>query len=153
MRCVITETGKVQECDPIKNVPGFSGWAIDQLESAQFVPAMMDGKPARITYIFNFRIGNPTAVVPTEVASWQPTVDEETLSRCKAENAARCHEAALVLLGPKGGSASQDRAARILAAACAGGSPGACAFLARHFTGPKLLDALTPPRAGSSATR
>jgi hypothetical protein len=142
VRCVITEEGQAQDCRALKSIPGVDAWVIDKLESAPFVPATYQGKPVRISYVFNFRFDVPATERST---IWRPPLKPGEAEECKGSNGPGCVAAALALLAPDAGRRDPDRAGRLLGAACAAGLVAACRRLDESFQAPRLLEDVPPP--------
>ncbi|HRI69110.1 MAG TPA: energy transducer TonB [Polyangium sp.] len=51
-RCVITETGSVEECKVIKGLPHSDAHLLQILQSQTYTPVIYEGKPQRVYYTF-----------------------------------------------------------------------------------------------------
>jgi Gram-negative bacterial TonB protein C-terminal len=151
IKCTIPEDGRVQNCEAVRPVPGFTEWAIEKLEHSRYVPATLNGRPVRVTYVFSIHIASPGRDHPPSGQPsprvWRPLIDVETARICRGSGAEKCLAAALVLLEADGGTVDPDRPGRVLGAACEGGAKTACDHLDQWYTPAQLIDAIPTPRA------
>jgi periplasmic protein TonB len=54
VRCVISITGEVQNCQVIKGVPMLTEIVLESLRSSRFTPVQYQGRPQAIQYLFTF---------------------------------------------------------------------------------------------------
>jgi protein TonB len=54
VRCVITLTGEVQNCQVIKGVPMLTEIVLESLRTSRFTPVSYQGRPQAIQYLFTF---------------------------------------------------------------------------------------------------
>jgi TonB family protein len=59
VRCVVTVEGKVRSCKVVKGLPFMNQAVIDALERRKYKPAMAQGKPVDVYYVFNLRLRLP----------------------------------------------------------------------------------------------
>jgi TonB family protein len=146
LRCVITETGTVEDCEVLKSVPKLTEWALEKLKRARYAPVTFEGRPIRVRYTFavNVRLrGVPPENSPRPL---RPVVPENIAQACRGQNAPVCRDTAISLLEADAGPADLDKASRLLGAACEQGVESACRTLADAFEAPRMLEDLPPPR-------
>ena len=150
LRCVITREGEVRDCEVLKSLPGVTEWAIEKLKRTRFRPALTDGAPITVSYVFSILLHPSNVPAPKkDVPRWRAAVSPELARSCAGANAHLCRNAALALLTPDGGPANIEAAGRALTAACAGGLGDACTFLDEAFLPPRLISGV-PSREISS---
>lgn len=51
-RCVITETGSVEQCEIVKGLRDSNAHLLQNLKAQRYTPVMLDGVPQRVRYTF-----------------------------------------------------------------------------------------------------
>ena len=59
VRCVITITGEVQNCNVIKGLPMLDQVVLDTLRKSRFTPVTFQGHPVAVQYLFTFNFKLP----------------------------------------------------------------------------------------------
>jgi protein TonB len=59
VKCVVTAQGDVQNCQVIKPLPHMERAVLDALSTWRMKPAVYQGKPVAVSYIFPFRLVMP----------------------------------------------------------------------------------------------
>ncbi|HSP18030.1 MAG TPA: energy transducer TonB, partial [Myxococcaceae bacterium] len=140
LKCVLDVDGRVDGCEVLRSLPGVTDLAIEKLRHARFSPVTLEGKPVRVSYVFNIFLSRDGPWRPeVKPLRWRPTPSPELKSACAAPNGQVCRRVALSFLHPDAGAPDPDRAGRLLAAACGGGFEDACAQLDTSFRPPQLI--------------
>ncbi|MGZ3447672.1 MAG: energy transducer TonB, partial [Myxococcaceae bacterium] len=123
LRCVLDADGRVEGCEVLRSLPGVTDLAIEKLRQARFSPVTLDGKPIRVSYVFNIFLSRDSPKWPEMMKRlpWRPTPSPDLSRACAAPNGHVCLEVALSFLHPDAGPPDPDRAGRLLSAACSGG--------------------------------
>ena len=145
LRCVITETGIVQDCEVIRSVPKLTGWALEKLKNARYTPVTLDGRAIRVRYVFSINVRVQGVPPENQPRPLRPVVPENIAQACRGQNATVCRETAVSMLGADAGPADLDKASRLLGAACEEGIESACRTLEDEFEGPRMLGDLPAP--------
>jgi len=59
VRCVITASGEVQNCNVIKGLPMLDQAVLDSLRKSRFTPVTLQGRPVAVQYLFTFNFKLP----------------------------------------------------------------------------------------------
>ena len=59
-RCNLTTEGEVKNCFVLKSIPLMDGPVLDALMQQRYTPALLDGKPVLVNFIFNVTLRLPT---------------------------------------------------------------------------------------------
>jgi protein TonB len=60
VRCVVTEHGVVHGCRVLKSLPFMDAEVLRALEQRRYTPALIDGRPVEVDYLFQVRLRLPT---------------------------------------------------------------------------------------------
>jgi protein TonB len=60
IRCVVTEQGSVHGCRVLKSLPFMDAAGLRALEQRRYSPALIDGRPVEVEYLFRVRLRLPT---------------------------------------------------------------------------------------------
>jgi TonB family protein len=58
-KCTITCRGEVRNCRILRPLPHMEAAAISSLESRRYSPALYDGRPVSVSYLFNIKVSPP----------------------------------------------------------------------------------------------
>jgi TonB family protein len=58
-RCVITAEGEVRNCLVLKSIPLMNDAILDALMQRRYTPALLDGQPVNVRYVFNVKLVLP----------------------------------------------------------------------------------------------
>jgi eukaryotic-like serine/threonine-protein kinase len=59
VKCVITKTGKVENCRVIKGLPHMNEAVVQSLQSRTYKPITLQGQPVAVDYTFSIRLVAP----------------------------------------------------------------------------------------------
>jgi protein TonB len=59
VKCVVTIDGRVHDCRVIKSLPFLDRSVVDALEKRRYTPALLDGKPVEVDYVFKIKMTLP----------------------------------------------------------------------------------------------
>lgn len=145
LRCVIAETGVVEDCEVIKSVPKLTEWALKKMKGACYTPVTLEGRPIRVRYVFDFNVRAHGVPPNDQPGPWRPQVPPNIAQACRGTNAPICRETAMSILTGDAGPADVDKAGRLLGAACDQGIEPACQTLIQLFEAPRMLQDLPAP--------
>ena len=59
VKCVITAAGVVRNCKVLKGLPFMDAAVVHTLQSRRYSPALLQGKPVDVEFVFNISLGLP----------------------------------------------------------------------------------------------
>jgi protein TonB len=59
VRCIVTEQGIVHGCRVLKSLPYMDAAAIHALEQRRYTPALINGQPVAVDYLFRIELRLP----------------------------------------------------------------------------------------------
>ena len=59
VHCVVTVAGTVRDCRALQSLPFMDSAVIDALEQRRYAPALLEGKPIEVDYVFRVRLELP----------------------------------------------------------------------------------------------
>ncbi len=59
VKCIVTEQGMVHGCRILKSLPFMDAAVIQALERRRYTPALIDGRPVEVEYLFRLQLKLP----------------------------------------------------------------------------------------------
>ena len=59
VQCIVTQDGMVHDCRVLKSLPYMDGAVIHALEQRRYAPALIDGRPVDVEFLFRIQLRMP----------------------------------------------------------------------------------------------